>query len=194
MAVPATTTAGWIASIAAAAAAFGTVGTLIVVLAQLTRERAARAQLESESRAAKKREQAERISGWLGEQFLGMAKPEASQQRIELLNASHEPVYRVVVYLVFIQGAGPRTGPDVEKAGNHGSRRSLSVLPPGRHHTSVKRAPSVMFRRHGVELAFTDKAGVHWLRSADGALTNIDQPPSDYYGLSAPINWETPEA
>ncbi len=93
-----------------------------------------------------------------------MAKPEKRQQTIELLNGSNGPVYLMVVYVVFIPGAGPRTGKDVQKqiqeqVLSRTSRKTLSVLPPGRYHTLVDRAPSVMYRRHGVELAFTDRAG-----------------------------------
>jgi hypothetical protein len=58
--------------------------------------------------------------------------------------------------------------------------RCLCVLPPGRHYTWVKRAPTVVFRRYGVELAFTDRAGVHWRRTVSGALTELEKRPADY--------------
>lgn len=81
--------------IATAVAAAGPVGTLIAALVQLSRERTRR-------RTAEKREQAEKISAWLAEQF---ADEEGGRQRIDLRNGSEGPVYQVILYLVFIQGA-----------------------------------------------------------------------------------------
>jgi hypothetical protein len=43
-----------------------------------------------------------------------------------------------------------------------------------------------MNARSGVELAFTDRAAVHWVRSADGDLTEIDKAPVDHYDLHFP--------
>jgi hypothetical protein len=50
-----------------------------------------------------------------------------------------------------------------------------------------------MSRRPGVELAFTDRAGVHWVRCADCNLVEIRQPPVEYYDLALPTNWGIPE-
>jgi hypothetical protein len=51
----------------------------------------------------------------------------------------------------------------------------------------------MMFRRYGVELAFTDRAGIHWRRTADGGMTQIKKAPPDYYELPLPRDWATPE-
>jgi hypothetical protein len=65
------------------------------------RERSARRQFEAETLAREHRAQAEDISAWLSGPDLEWSQP------IALYNASVEPVYRAVVWMVFIQGAGP---------------------------------------------------------------------------------------
>lgn len=172
---------------ATAAAAVGTVLTLVFLASQLAIELAAR-------RRRAKRGQAESISAWVGSDWL-RPDPERTTQRIELLNASREPVYRVVALLVML----PRGPEDTSQMGRVAKNEyggyfmsMLSVLPPGRHYTTVPPPPTMMFRRYGVQLAFTDRAGVHWLRTADGALTEIKQPAPDYYELPLPHDWATP--
>ncbi len=110
-----------------------------------------------------------------------------------LLNASMEPIYQAVAYLVFVQGAAPKTGRQAqERTGAH-FRSLLSVIPPGMHYTSVAGGWGGMSAHPGVELAFTDRAGVHWLRSAEGTLTEIDESPVEYYGVEAPRAWRIPD-
>jgi hypothetical protein len=72
--------------------------------------------------------------------------------------------------------------------------RTLSVIPPGTSYTWVGGGWGAMMARPGVEVAFTDRAGVHWLRSPDGVLTEIPEAPTDYYGLDGPHDWNVPEA
>jgi hypothetical protein len=169
---------------AAVAAGVGTVGTLGFLLYQLRGERNRR-------RATGKEAQALRVSGWIGSDW--MHQTEATEtHRIELLNASGEPVYRAVVHLVFVQG-GPETGREMDEQHHGRFRQSLLVIPPGRYYIEVPPAFHHMHRRHGVEMAFTDRAGVHWLRTSDGRLEEIKQTPTDYYGLPLPIDWASPE-
>jgi hypothetical protein len=70
---------------------------------------------------------------------------------------------------------------------------TLSVLPPGRYYTTVPEAPTMMGRRYGVELAFTDRAGFHWRRTALGGMKQIKKAPPDYYDLPLPRDWASPE-
>ena len=170
---------------ATAAAAVGTVGTLTFALYQLAGERRRR-------RAAEGVAQAQLVSGWIGSDWMHQTAT-TERQRIELLNASGEPVHRAVVHLVFIQG-GPRTGRQMDQEHQGRFREALLVIPPGRYYVEVPAAFHHMHRRHGVELAFTDRAGVHWLRASDGRLEEIEQAPTDYYGLSLPIDWASPES
>jgi hypothetical protein len=160
-----------LAAWATVAAAVGTVGSLMFLLIQLTGERRAR-------RAHDKREQAEKVSGWIASDW--MHHREDGKQTLELLNASHEPVFRAVVHLVFVQG-GPETGLAIDKHEHGKYRVALLVIPPGKYFVTVPEAFHGMHRRHGVELAFTDRSGVHWLRDSSGHLTEISQPPPDFW-------------
>jgi hypothetical protein len=97
------------------------------------------------------------------------------------------------VYLVFIQGAGPGTGRDAQAAGSR-FRSVLSVIPPGTHYTRVAGGWGAMMARPGVEIAFTDRSGVHWVRSADDTVTEIDRPPAEHYGIEGPQDWDLPSS
>jgi hypothetical protein len=152
-------------------------GTLVVALYQVRTERVARHASERREAERVRRLQAERISGWPA------ADGDASGTPLTLLNQSDEPVYEVVATLVMVQGSGPHRGEDGDFSGY---RRTLSVLPPGRYRVLVESGWAGMSRRPGVEVAFTDRAGVHWIRRATGALEEIKRPAIDHYEMSRP--------
>jgi hypothetical protein len=160
----------------------GTVALAIFALAQIAIERRARKQ-------GALRAQAERVSAWPYAYWGNSA-----QTILVLHNGSDEPVYRAIVSLVFIQGAAPRTGKaliaNLDQFGEF--VRTFTVIPPGRHYTTVPGGWAGMMRRPGVELAFVDRAGVSWLRSGDGRLSRMRREPADYYGLPQPIPWDIP--
>jgi hypothetical protein len=189
---PSATTADWIIAGGTALAAVGTVGALFVALRQIKTERDARQLQEADTRRKERREQAERVSAWLSGPDLETIQP------VALLNGSSEPVYRAVVWMVFIQGAGPQTGKEAaalyREQGTWHFYSALSVIPPGRSYTSFGGGWGALSARPGVEVAFTDRAGIHWLRSADGVLNEIPEAPTDYYGLDGPHDWQVPEA
>jgi hypothetical protein len=190
----------WLTAGGTAVAALGTVGTLIAALRQINREREARQRLERQAEQQERRAQAEHLSAWvaLNAPWVASSTPaSAPEQSVEeehgptwiaLLNRSQEPVYQAVASLVFVQGAGPRTG----KEARDEHRAALTVIPPGRYYTDVAAFPFAMAARPGVELAFTDHAGVHWVRAANGDLTQIDGAPVDHYELDRPVDWRTP--
>lgn len=169
-----------------AGAAAGTVATLIFLVVQLTVDLRARRERERQAQAGQ-------VSAWINSEWIHNANV-TEKQRTDLLNASGALVYRAVIYLVFIQG-GPETGLSMDAGwtASFGYRSMLSVIPPGRSYIELNRLPHHMFRRHGIEMAFTDRSGVHWLRSADGSLREIDKPAPDYYGLPLPHDWGNPE-
>jgi hypothetical protein len=158
-------------------------GTLVVALYQVRTERVARHASERRETDRLRRLQAERISGWPA------ADGDASGTPLTLLNRSDEPVYEVVATLVMVQGAGAHRGEDWVPPGY---RRTLSVLPPGRYRVLVESGWAGMSARPGVEVAFTDRAGAHWIRRATGALEEIKQPAIDHYGMSRPQALEFP--
>jgi hypothetical protein len=190
----------WLTAVGTIVAALGTVGTLIAALWQISRERKARQRLERQAEQRVRRAQAEHISAWVASSapWVAPAAPasvpeqsvgeELGPTRIALLNRSEEPVYQAVASVVFVQGAGPRTA----KEARYEHRATLTVIPPGRYYTDVAPFPYVMAARPGVELAFTDHAGVHWVRAANGDLTQVDAAPVDHYELDRPLDWRTP--
>jgi hypothetical protein len=130
------------------------------------------------------RAQAERVSAWPG--------PSADPQPVALLNHSDEPVYEAVATFVFIDGSGPTRGEEVtpELAAR---RVEVGVIPPGRWRVCVDGEWNGMYARLGLEVAFTDRAGAHWVRRADGRLEQIPRGAFDYFALSRPLDLTPPE-
>ena len=162
-------------------AAVGTITAFIVGFIQISRERSLRQE-------ADRRAQAQQVSGWIAPRT---TSPDAGESGLDaiLLNNSQEPVYRVVVWLVYIQGSGPRIG---EEVGDAHPPATFAVLPPGRYETLLHGWDAGMNRRAGVELAFTNAAGHHWIRRSSGQLVNLKVPPADYYDIGDPHAWFTP--
>jgi hypothetical protein len=50
-----------------------------------------------------------------------------------------------------------------------------------------------MYSRLGVEVAFTDRAGAHWVRRADGRLEQLPRGAFDYFELPRPLELTPPE-
>ena len=171
--------ATWVGSI-------GVVGTLYLALVQIRAEQRQRRADQHAALQRERRQQAERISGWPGNET-------AETTTLILLNRSDEPVYEVVASLVFVQGGGARRGEDY-RAGNLRPLSVISVLPPGRWRVDVHGNWHGMNRRPGVEVAFLDRAGIAWIRRAAGALEEVNQSPIDHYGLGRPQGMGMPES
>jgi hypothetical protein len=121
---------------------------------------------------------------------------------IDCLNASVEPVYNVVLGLVFVQGSGPRTTELAIKlciANNWPIPvATLNVLAPGRFRAWVRETGwgRQMSGWPGVEIAFTDRSGVHWVRRTNGELNQLSTSPISLiedWGMHAPHHFQTPE-
>jgi hypothetical protein len=93
---------------------------------------------------------------------------------------------------VFIDGSGPTRGEEVtpELAAR---RVEVGVIPPGRWRVCVDGEWNGMYARLGLEVAFTDRAGAHWVRRADGLLEQIPRGAFDYFALSRPLDLTPPE-
>jgi hypothetical protein len=136
--------------------------------------------------SARTRAQAERISAWLQSPG-GPVEITDTGTQVRLRNSSDDLVYEVVVCLVLVQGAGPRTGQQ------SGKRTVLGVLPPGAWTTSVPRYDNVgMSWAFGVEIAFTDRGGRHWLRGPEGKLKRIRRDPIAHYRIGRPTTFMQP--
>jgi len=189
----------WIASI-------GTVAAFGVALIQINTERHRRHLAEDRDREERHRAQARLISAMPGPTELGAgAEPLEGRSAVDCINASSEPAYNVVVGIVFIQGAAPRTTEDMLKlrlgsGGYEGApTTTLSILPPGRSRAWIPGAhwTSVMAGRAGAEIAFTDRAGGHWIRRATGELDELPVAPLEYFkqfNFDGPYEFQTPES
>jgi hypothetical protein len=179
-------------NIASAGAAVGTVWAVVVALRSSRRA-------EDGRRVREKREQAERISAWYsGSRRVdpqSLADRTANQTEITLLNSSFEPVYDVVVFLVLIQGSGPRRGEDWMKIDQGPTRyyRVFGTLPPGSWTTTVPEGWAVMAGRASAEVAFTDRRGADWVRRSNGSIVELSKNAVDHYGIIRPINYVLPE-
>ncbi|MFZ0041567.1 MAG: hypothetical protein WAK93_09690 [Solirubrobacteraceae bacterium] len=118
-----------------------------------------------------------------------------------LANSSTEPAYSVVVGMVFIQGAGPRSLEDVidmnHKVGRQGPVTTVSILPGGLYRVWIVGTGwrSIMGGRAGVEIAFSDAGGPHWVRRANGRLDELREPPLEYlekWDFYGPYDFQTP--
>ena len=122
---------------------------------------------------------------------------------IYIANNSREPVYSVVVGIVFIQGAGPHTIEDMitlnrTQYERRGPVTTANLIPGGLYRVWIAGAGwhQILSGRNGADVAFTDCAGSHWIRRATGALNEIGEPPLAYLaklGFHGPHDFVTPE-
>ncbi|HMG27655.1 MAG TPA: hypothetical protein VKH36_12670 [Acidimicrobiia bacterium] len=166
----------WVAGLVLIAAA-GWLTSVVIARRSARRERRMRADAEQ-------RAQAEKVSVW--------QEPSADPQPVALLNRSDEPVYDAVATFVFVDGSGPARGEEIapERAG---WRVRVGVIPPGRWRVHVDGGWNGMYSRLGVEVAFTDCTGEHWVRRADGRLERLPRGAFDYFELSRPLDRTPPE-
>jgi hypothetical protein len=187
-------------------AAVGTVGTLAAALGQISDERKRRIAADEQLRVERHLAQARLIAAYMGE----IEKPsedsspaDEGRTAVYLANNSGEPVYSLVVGLVFVQGAGPHTIEEmIELNRNQYHRRgpvtTASVVPGGLYQIWIAGSGwhQILSGRNGAEVAFTDRAGAHWIRRATGALDELAKPPLEYFedwGLHGPHDFQTPQ-
>ena len=188
-------------------AALGTVGALAAALWQISNERRRRLTQELRDRSERHQAQARLIAAWIGEIEHPAGNPETDSGRtaIELLNSSAEPIYAVVASLVYIQGAAPHSTEawfESRKSAPQDSQLSpptvlLSILPPGRWRIWISGSSwGILSGRVGAEVAFTDRAGAHWIRRAKGNLEELPIPPFDHFEKSGmygpPYDYQMP--
>ena len=184
-------------SIGTVAAAVATFIAVVVALTALVLDRQTRARDAREA-------QARHISAWLG------------GRGVRVSNASEQAIYRVVIWRVLSSGlAGPKTGEemfgrfdeaevspptklpaddttedDPQPAFPFSEFLSLEIVPRGEW--TAEMPPWIgggMFRSPGIEIAFTDSAGRHWIRRVTGSLEPISKDPTQHYGLFEPVHW-----
>lgn len=186
----------WLTSVGTLVAALGTVGAFVIGFRQIRREETERKRLEAEAVRRERRFQAERISAWPLPP-IEFHVPGYGPTAIVLSNRSEAPVYRVIVSLVVFEGPAARAGPDdatrlVEAGVADAWQSALVLLPPGQHYTMVSESHTPQQGESAVEIAFTDRAGVHWRRRANGVIEEITQAADEHYGVE-PFAWAMPD-
>jgi hypothetical protein len=155
-------------------------------------------------REQRHRDQARLISAVVGpeEESGGWAVPERTG--IDLINSSPEPVYRLVVAIVSVQGAGM---PTIERRLEYQNREkdifkrpqapitTASILPSGTYRVWIagRHLGVAAYLRYGAEVAFTDRAGSHWIRRATGQLEELPEDPILHYLGRGPHDLHIPE-
>jgi len=188
----------WVASI-------GTVAAFAAVAVQIRLDQNRRHKQDEYDEQERYRSQATLISSMPGpiEPAIGQRLSDG-RSAIDCFNGSSEPVYNVVVGIVFLQGAGPRTTEDMMKLRLKGENRegvpttTLSILPPGRSRAWVQGThwTGVMAGRAGTEIAFTDRSGSNWIRRVNGEIEELPSDPLTYFGqfnFNGPYEFQTPE-
>ena len=162
---------------AAWAAALGTVFATVLTALNLRREARWRREDERQRSENEKREQAARIAAWiLTDQKSGQTKEDI----IRISNHSFSPVYRCVVTFVINEQDGDHYPAEF--------RRKLTTLPPGEWHLTAPKGWRGMCARPGVEIAFTDAHGVHWIRNAVGQLHESPIDAITHNGIELPYS------
>jgi hypothetical protein len=169
-----------------ALAAIGTVAAFFVGFGSLVYE-------WRDRRRRDRRSQATKVAGWIHALMRDLDRAD-----IRVRNSSDEPVYRLIAWVVAVQGAAHSTGEEAARLalsrpegwGMLGPGAML-VVPPGTTNT-LTAGPwfgSDMHKRPGLEIAFTDANGVHWIRRATGELEETRQDAEHHYGLPNPGVW-----
>ena len=145
--------------------AFGTVGAFSVGFYEIiSRNR--------QDRRDRQRSQASKISAWTFREG----------EAIVVSNKSGMPAYDTVVTFV-VKDCDGRNSPK----GQPGYRYTLRSLPPGDWQFPSPKGWRGMNVYPGVELAFTDASGRHWLRTSRGQLKTLKTvDPIKYYDIILP--------
>lgn len=128
-------------------------------------------------------------------------------EQIYFSNTSGEPVYELIAYLVYVQGAAASTGEEVESffrsdpyqnypgIGVGDVRVIVQILPPGNFHLKLESYPDHPQQgRLGLEVAFSDGSGGQWVRRVpSGVLEPLASGPVAHYGIELPLDYNVLE-
>lgn len=156
-------------------AAIGTIAAVVLALRLAVRERRRRSQEE-------RRNQADLITAWVARD-----DPTYPWIGVMVANASHQVAYRLVVSAVSVVD-----GFRVDRPADSLSwRRFVSQLPPGDTRFDVEWDRAVHVARPGVEIAFQDAAGRHWIRDVNGNMEEVEKIDHlERLGLHESLPWD----
>lgn len=128
-------------------------------------------------RSDKRREQAVRITAWV---LTNQKSDQKTEDIIRISNQSFSPAYRCVATFVINEQNGQHYPDDY--------RRKITTLPPGEWQLAAPKGWRGMSASPGVEIAFTDARGVHWLRNAVGQLHESPIDAINHYEIKLPYS------
>ena len=150
--------------------AIGTAGATLIATITLALEARWR-------RSDKRKEQAAHITAWV---LTNQKSGQKTEDIIRISNQSFSPMYRCVANFVINEQDGRYFQADY--------RRIVTALPPGEWQLAAPKGWRGMCSRPGVEIAFTDAHGVHWLRNAVGQLHESPIDAIKHYGVELPYS------
>lgn len=156
---------------------FATASTLIWLVIE-------RDQLQKEKREDAKRKQATGVSTWLSKKHF--PNSQLTQQIVVLNNNSDAPIYNIVVSIVDTRSRdakGEKTPAEFQLI--------VDAAPPGQSFCFAPQGYGGMGFHPGVEIAFSDTNGRHWVRRGNGQLRNLPRSPFTHYKVPQPPIYES---
>lgn len=154
--------------------AIGTAGATLIATITLALEAWLR-------RSDKRKELAANITAWI---LTNQRSDQKTEDIIRISNHSFSPVYRCVATFVINEQNGSHYPAEY--------RRILTALPPGEWQLVAPKGWGGMHYRPGVEIAFTDAHGVHWIRNAAGQLRESPIDAIKHYEIKLPYSSDRP--
>jgi len=153
--------------------AIGTCGAVFVSLGLSFNELRSR-------RKREEREQAEQITAWYVP-FEGEPREDRPMcVGLRISNGSNQLVYDLVAQCLL----GRRTAVGDTEDRNLEFGALIGNVPPGGYTGYINTSGGALGRRHGLEFAFQDAAGLYWLRRANGKLERVYKHPLELFNLS----------
>lgn len=165
------------ASLASILGSLATAATLIWLVIE-------RDQLQKEKLQTEKRKQAANTSAWLSYKTFG-SKIHYKKQIIIFNNSSESPIYNVVASIVDARNKDAKGKETPEEF-----RQVIATCPPGQAYCFAPEGYNGVGFHPGVEIAFSDTDGSHWIRRGDGLLENLDEEPFVHYRIPQPPVYE----
>lgn len=150
--------------------AIGTAGATLIATITLALEARWR-------RSDKRKEQAARITAWIA---ANQNSNQKTEDVIRISNQSPSPVYHCVAAFVINEHDGRHSQAHY--------RRMVTALPPGEWQLVAPKGWGGMHYRSGVEIAFTDAHGVHWIRNSVGQLRESPIDAIKHFGVELPYS------
>ena len=150
--------------------AIGTAGATLIAAITLARKAWWR-------RKDKRKEQAARIVAWV---LTCQKSEQKNEDVIRISNRSFSPVYQCVATFTINEGDGHHPPKYY--------RRIVTTLPPGEWQLGAPKGWRGMCARPGIEIAFTDAHGVHWIRNTVGQLSESHIDAIKHYGIELPYS------